>query len=168
MSARTIRGRALFEDGGSLAATTVLMLPVLLTVLAGVTDLGLARLVAERARMAADLAAVVAANDQDPDELARTGRLVLRADAARVAREHFTWNLEALAGSLAESPEAIAASAAVEAFGEPGGTDPLSGRVYDRPTVRISARVPVRTPVLGALILRPVTSIEIFAASSPR
>jgi hypothetical protein len=34
--------------------------------------------------------------------------------------------------------------------------------------VRIAAQVPVRTPVLGALVLRPVTIVDVFAVSSPR
>jgi hypothetical protein len=34
--------------------------------------------------------------------------------------------------------------------------------------VRIAASVPLRTPVLGALVFQPVTSVSVLAVSSPR
>jgi hypothetical protein len=122
-------------------------------VLIGVLELGAARVVAERARIAADLATLTAANEQDDATLRRSGTLALAADADRVAREHLALDLGPLAGSLAATPAAIAAAADVS--------------VTDR-TVRLRADLPIRTPLLGAVIGRPVTVVELLSASSPR
>ena len=65
------------------AITTIVMLPLLLIVLSATFELGSVRVIAARARSAADLAALVAVNDQDDAELARTGRLVPVADDVR-------------------------------------------------------------------------------------
>ena len=46
--------------------------------------------------------------------------------------------------------------------------DPRTGARYDRPAVRIAASVPLRTPVLGALVFQPVTTVSVLAVSSPR
>lgn len=154
-------------DEGSLALMTVLLLPLVLVVLAGVLELGALRTVAERARIAADLATVTAVNDQDDGELARTGSLRPAPDAERVARDHLALNLAALSGSLAATPEAIADAADVAVFAEPA-VDPRTGRSYSGPTVRIAADLPVRTPVLAALLARPVTVVHLLSASSAR
>ena len=156
------------DQAGSLALVTILLLPLLVLMTVGVLELGMARMVAERARVAADLAAVVAVNDQDPGELARTGLLRLSADAETVARAHLALNLEPLAGSLAQAPDAVAASADVAVFRAPGGLDPRSGARYEGPTVRIAFELPVRTPAFGVLLARPVTAVRILAASSAR
>ena len=156
------------DQAGSLALVTILLLPLLVLMTVGVLELGMARMVAERARVAADLAAVVAVNDQDPGELARTGSLRLSADAATVARAHLALNLEPLAGSLAQAPDAVAASADVAVFPSAGGVDPRSGARYEGPTVRIAFELPVRTPAFGVLLARPVTAVRILAASSAR
>lgn len=156
------------DQGGSLALVTILMLPLLVVMTVGVLELGMARLVAERARMAADLATVVAVNDQDPSELARTGALRLSEDAAAVARQHLALNLGPLSGSLAESPERIASAAEVEVHPAPGGIDSRTGESYAGPTVRISFELPVRTPAFGLLLARPVTGVQILSASSAR
>lgn len=156
------------DQVGSLALVTILLLPLLIVMTVGVLELGMARMVAERARVAADLATVVAVNDQDPDELARTGMLRLSSDAAGVARQHLALNLAPLAASLADAPDRVAAAADVAVFAGPGGVDARTGERYDGPTVRIAFALPVRTPAFGFLLARPVTSVQILSASSAR
>jgi len=156
------------DEGGALALLTVLLLPLILVVLAGVLELGALRVVAERARVAADLATITAVNDQDDVELARTGSLRPSADAERVAREMFALNIEPFGSSLAATPSAIAASADVAVLAGRGATDPRSGLVYAGPTVRLAVDLPVRTPAFAALLARPITVIHIFSASSAR
>ncbi len=137
------------------ALTTIALLPVLLVVLATTLELGALRIVAARAHSAADLAALVAVNDQDDGELARTGRLRPASDAADVARAVFASNLNSIEGSLAAAPSAIAADASIVVDSAP-------------PTVRISATVPVRTPVFGVLFFHPVTDVAIKIAGGAR
>lgn len=137
------------------ALTTIAMLPVLLVVLATTLELGALRVVAARADSAADLAALVAVNDQDDAELAQTGRLRPASDATAVARAVFADNLKAIEGSLAAAPATIAANALIVVESAP-------------PTVRISTTVPVRTPVFGALFFHPVTDIAIKTAGGAR
>lgn len=156
------------DQAGSLALVTIVLLPLLIVMTVGVLELGMARMVAERARVAADLATVVAVNDQDPGELARTGILRLAPDAASVARQHLALNLAPLAGSLADGPDRIAAAADVAVFAGPGGFDARTGVRYDGPTVRIAFALPVRTPAFGLLLARPVTSVQVLSASSAR
>ena len=137
------------------ALTTIALLPVMLVVLTTTLELGAVRVVAARARSAADLAVLVAVNDQDDGELARTGRLRPAADAAEVARAVFEENLGPIAAALAGPPAEIAATAAI--------------RVDEAPaTVRLAATVPVRTPVFGALLGRPVTVVSVSASGSAR
>ncbi len=156
------------DQSGSMALTTIGLLPLLLIVLSGVLELGELRIIAARVRAAADLATLVAVNDQDDAELARSGALRLARDAADAARAYYALNLESSAGVLADPPGTVASSADIVAFASSGAVDPLSGVRYDRPTVRISGQVPVRSGVLGALIGRPVVWIGIFSASAPR
>lgn len=156
------------DDRGSLALITILLLPLLLVVTVGVLELGAVRVVAERARIAADLATVVAVNDQDPDELARTGLLRPAPDADAIARRHFALNLAPLANSLAVTPDEVATGCDVAVFASAGAVDPRTGRRYDGPTVRIAADLPIRTPAFGALLARPVTIVALFSASSAR
>lgn len=156
------------EDGGSIAVSTVALLPLVLLTLAGAVDLGALRLEALRARSAADLAVVVAVNDQDDAELARTGRIRLAADAASVARAYFAANLETIRSALAVGSDEIAESADIASFSEVPTVDPLTGARYDAPTVRIAAAVPLRTPLLGALLGPRVTAISVRSAASAR
>jgi Flp pilus assembly protein TadG len=156
------------EDGGSAAVTTLVMLPLLLIVLVGALELGALRAIAYRTTAAADLATIVAVGDQDQAELARTGILRLAPDAADVARDYFARNLAATAPALAASPYEIAASAKVASFPAAPSIDPLTGARYDRPTVRLSAAVPVRTPAFALLLMPAVTTLTIRSASSPR
>lgn len=156
------------DQRGSLALVTILLLPLLVVMTVGVLELGMARLVAERARMAADLATVVAVNDQDPVELARTGQLRLSPDAATLARQHLELNLVPLAQSLADTPDRIASAAEVAVFPVSGGQDPRTGERYEGPTVRLAFELPVRTPAFGLLLSRPVTGVQIVSASSAR
>jgi len=156
------------DERGALVLLTVLLLPLLLVVLLGVLELGAVRVVAERARIAADLATVTAVNDQDEAELGRTGSLRLASDADRVARDHFALNLAPLSASLAATPEAIAAAADVAVFPRPGAIDPRTGRAYAGPTVRLAADLPIDTPFFAALLARPVTVIQLLSASSAR
>lgn len=156
------------DDAGSMAALTVILLPLILVVLVGALELGFVRLVAERARIAADLATVVAVNDQDDGELARTGRLRSSADAAEIARSQLAANLAPLAGVLAATPEAIAAAADVSVVERAGGVDPRTGRTRSAPTVRIAAEMPIVTPAFAVLLARPVTVVHLWSASSAR
>ena len=151
-----------------MAVLTVVLLPLILVILSGVLELGYVRLVADRARIAADLAAVVAVNDQDEAELARTGTLRPAPDAADVARVHLAAGLAPIAGSLAESPEAVAAKADIVVIERAGGVDPRTGRSYRAPTVRIAADLPIDTPAFAALLGRPITVIHLWSASSAR
>ena len=157
------------RDGrGSASVLTLVLAPLLLIALAGVLQLGALRVVAARVRAAADLATLVAVNDQDDAELARSGGLRLSADAADVAREYFARELDLSSSLLDGAPREIAAAADVAAYVSAPAYDPRTGARYDRPTVRLSAQVPVRTPVFGALIFSPVTMIDVLSVSSPR
>jgi Flp pilus assembly protein TadG len=156
------------EDGGTAALTTIVMLPLLLVVLVGVLELGALRAVAYRAGAAADLATIVAVGDQDQIELARSGKLRLTVDAADVARDYFARNLSATAPALGASAGAIAASADIASFPTAPSFDPRTGARYDRPTVRLIASVPIRTPGFAALLMPAVTTVTIHSVSSPR
>lgn len=123
--------------------------------LASTLQLGALRVVSARAHTAADLAALVAVNDQDDVEFARTGRLVPASNAAAMARAVFADNLEAVGSILADPPAAIAAAAAIRVESGPS-------------TVRISATVPVRTPIFGVLLFHPVTDVAIKTAGGAR
>ena len=155
------------EERGSAAITTVVFLPLLLTVVAGVVQLGAIRVVAARVASAADLATLAAADDQDGVELARTGAFRLAPDAEAVARSYFSLNLSQIASLLAVTPGEAAAQADVVAFASAPATDPLTGWRYDRPTVRLAASVPVRTPLFGSLFA-PTTLVHVRAASAAR
>ena len=147
---------------------TLVLAPLLLMTLAGVLQLGALRVAAARVRAAADLAALVAVNDQDDAELARSGALRLSADAVDVAREYFGRELELSSSLLDDTGADIAASADIAAYASAPAYDSRTGARYERPTVRIAAQVPVRTPVFGALVLRPVTIVDVLSVSSPR
>ena len=155
-------------EGGTAAVTTLVMLPLLLIVLAGVLEVGALRAIAYRATAAADLATIVAVGDQDQAELVRTGTLRLAPDAADTARDYFARNLAPSAPVLAATVEDIAALAEVATFPTAPSFDPRTGTRYDRPTVRLIAAVPVRTPGFAALLLPAVTTVTIRSASSPR
>ena len=156
------------DDRGTALVLTLVLAPLLLVALAGVLQLGALLVAAARVRAAADLATLVAVNDQDDAELARSGALRLAADAADVAREYFARELELSAPLLDGAAEDIAAAADVAAYPSAPAYDARTGARYDRPTVRIAADVPVRSPIFGALVLRPVTVLHVIAVSSPR
>jgi len=137
------------------AVTTIAMLPVLTVVLTTTLQLGSLRVVAARISSAADLAALVAVNDQDDGELARSGRLVPAADAVDVARSVFAQNLEPIAELLAATPDEIASTASVRVDVTPA-------------TVHITAVVPVRTPLFGALFFHPISEIAVVANGGAR
>ena len=147
---------------------TLVIAPLIIVSLAGVLQLGALRVVAARVRAAADLATLVAVNDQDDAEVARSGALRLSVDAADVAREYFARELELSSALLNAGPDQIAAEADIVAYLSAPAYDARTGARYDRPAVRIAARVPVRTPMFGALALRPVTTIDVLSVSSPR
>lgn len=151
------------SDAGSASLLTILLLPVIVLVLAYVLDLGLLRLAAARVRAAADLAAIVAVNDQT--EPAPGRHMSLAADAEDVAREYLALNLAGAAPLLAADVRSIANDADVVAFAT-GGTDPRDGSRYDRPTVRIDAVVPLRSRSLRSL-LGPVT-VRAYAVAAAR
>ncbi len=156
------------EEGGSAAVFVVVMLPLLITVIAGIVQLGALRVIAARVSSAADLATLAAVDDQDETELLRTGTLRLPADAADTARRFFALDLDQIAAYLDRTPAAIAAQADVAAFATGPAFDTATGMTYDRPTVRLAAAVPVRTPAFGALLLPAVTVVNVRSASSPR
>jgi Flp pilus assembly protein TadG len=156
------------DDGGTAALTTIVMLPLLLVVLVGVLELGALRAVAYRAGAAADLATIVAVGDQDQTELVYSGKLRLAADAADVARDYFARNLLATAPALGASATAIAASADIASFPTAPSFDPRTGARYERPTVRLIALIPVKTPGFAALLMPAVTTLTIRSVSSPR
>lgn len=156
------------EEGGSAAVLVVVMLPLLIAVLAGVVQLGALRVIAARVSSAADLATLAAVDDQDQAELLRTGALRLPADAADTARRFFALDLDPIAARLDLPPTAIAAQADVAAFATGPAFDATTGMTYDRPTVRLAAAVPVRTPAFGALLLPAVTIVNVRSASSAR
>lgn len=156
------------DEQGSAAMVVIAMLPLLIVVCAGVVQLGAVRVVASRIAAAADLATLAAVSDQDTARLVSAGTLRLASDAADVARVYFARNLEPLAAQLAVSPERAAADADVAVFPDPPATDPLTGARYERPTVRLVARVPVRTPAFGALLLPSAVTIDVRSVSGPR
>jgi Flp pilus assembly protein TadG len=156
------------DERGGVMVLTLVLAPLLLVALAGVLQLGALRVAAARVRAAADLATLVAVNDQDDVELARSGTLRLSADAVDVARDYFARELDLSASLLGLPADEIAAHADIAAYESAPAYDTRTGARYDRPTVRIAADVPVRTPVFGALILRPVTTLHVLAVSSPR
>src|SRR6185503_11810611 len=143
---------------GMAALTVVLMLPLLLTTVAGVVQLGAVRVIAARVSSAADLATLAATDDQDAATLIASGELRLAADAASVARRYFALNLASVEAHLAVTPDDAAARADVAVFTSVPAIDPLTGWRFERPTVRIAATVPVRTPLFGAL-LQPITVV---------
>lgn len=155
------------DERGSAAVLVVVLLPLLLTIVAGVVQLGAIRLLAARVASAADLATLAATDDQDAGELARTGALRLAPDAEAVARTYFALNLRQIAPHLAIAPEDAAAQADVAAFRVVPTVDPLTGWRYDHPTVRIVASVPIRTPAFG-IAFSPMTVLTVRAASAPR
>ncbi len=156
------------EDGGSAATLVVVTLPLLIAVLAGVVQLGALRMLAARVSSAADLATLAAVDDQDEAELTRTGALRLPADAVATARTFFALELDQIASHLDRTPIAVAASADIASFATAPAFDPVTARTYDRPTVRLVAAVPVRTPAFGALLLPAVTIVNVRSMSSPR
>jgi hypothetical protein len=155
-------------DGGSLSVLTVVLMPLVLTTLVGALELGFVRVVAERSRIAADLATLTAVNDQDDTELARSGRLIVPADAVTTARQHLALDLEPLSAALAASPAEVADAADVTLFSSGNEVDPRTGRPYGAPTVRLAVDLPIRTPAFAVLLARPVTVIRILSASSAR
>ncbi|HTJ60612.1 MAG TPA: pilus assembly protein TadG-related protein [Candidatus Saccharimonadales bacterium] len=137
------------------AITTIAALPLLIIVLMTTLELGSLRVVAARARSAADLAVLVAVNDQDDGELQRSGTLVAAADAADVARTVFAANLDPLAPFLAATPADVAADAAIQVEPKPA-------------TVHLRVTVPVRTPLFGALFFHPITDVAVQANGGAR
>lgn len=159
-----MRGR----EGGSAAILVVVLLPLLLTMLVGVMQVGALRVLAARVASAADLATLAAVDDQDETALLRSGVLRLAPDADDVARRFFALNLERIAAHLAVTPAAAARAADVRVFRSAPAVDPLTGWRYDRPTVRLAAAVPVRTPLFEMLLLPAVTVVNVRAASASR
>jgi len=137
------------------AITTIVALPLLIVILMTTLELGSLRVVAARARSAADLAVLVAVNDQDDGELQRSGTLVAAADAADVARAVFAANLDPIVPLLAAAAADIAAEAAVEVEPKPA-------------TVHLRVTVPVRTPLFGALFFHPITDVAVLANGGAR
>ena len=155
------------DERGSIAVTVALLLPLLLTTLVGVVQLGALRVIAAKIASAADLATLAATDDQDQNALVRTGILRLAPDAVAVARTYFALNLASVSPLLATTPESVAAQAQISAFAEVPAVDPLTGWLYEHPTVRIAVDVPVRTPVFGVVLPASLT-VRVRSASAPR
>ena len=155
------------DERGSIAVTVALLLPLLLTTLVGVVQLGALRVIAAKIASAADLATLAATDDQDQNALVRTGTLRLAPDAVAVARTYFALNLASVAPLLPTTPESVAAQAQISAFAEVPAVDPLTGWRYEHPTVRIAVDVPVRTPVFG-VVLPASLIVRVRSASAPR
>ena len=155
------------DERGSIAVTVALLLPLLLTTLVGVVQLGALRVIAAKIASAADLATLAATDDQDQNALVRTGILRLAPDAVAVARTYFALNLASVSSLLATTPESVAAQAQISAFAEVPAVDPLTGWRYEHPTVRIAVDVPVRTPVFGVVLPASLT-VRVRSASAPR
>lgn len=153
------------DDQGNATLVAVVLLPLLVLVLGAVLDLGMLRRGAAAARAAADLASLVAVNDQDEAALAGRGDLVLAGDAESVAREYLARNLAPLAG-LGAAAWDVAAAADVAVIPD-GGIDPRDGSTYEGPTVRVIADVPLRTGLLRAL-LGPTVVVRAHAAATAR
>lgn len=153
-------------ERGSASLLTVLLAPLLVLVLGAVLDLGVLRQGAARVRAAADLAALVAVNDQDEAALAERGELRLAADAEPVARDYLERNLAPLSASLAATASEISASADIAVFPN-GGTDPRDGRRYESPTVRVFAEAPLRVGLLRA-IFGPSVLVRATSAAAAR
>jgi len=156
------------SEEGSAAVLVVVLLPFLITIVAGVVQLGALRVIAARVSSAADLATLAAVDDQDDGALTSTGALRLSPDAAAVARQYFALNLAQIAGLLDVAPEVAAAGADVAAFPIAPAYDAALSRTYAQPTVRLLASVPVRAPALAMIGLPAVSVIDVRAVSSPR
>src|SRR5258708_1575857 len=132
---------------------TIGLLPLLLIVLATTLELGALRVVEARAHSAADLAVLVAVNDQDDGELDRTGRLAPATDAAVMARVLFAENLEGISGALALTPDTIAARASVLVTSRPPEVlveEAIDrSRMFGRTAGHVGARVRVGSGVGG-------------------
>src|SRR5262249_12007031 len=137
------------DDRGSAAVLVVLLMPLLITIVSGVVQLGALRVLAARVASAADLATLAAVDDQDEDALVRSGALHLSADAVDVARRFFALNLAQVSGLLDVSPDEAASRADIAVFPIAPAYDPVLDRTYARPTVRLVASVPVRAPALA-------------------
>src|SRR2546429_9544438 len=107
------------DAGGTAAVMTLVMLPLLLVVLAGALEFGALRAVAYRVAAAADLATLVAVDDQDQTELERTGTLRLAAGAADTPRDYFARNIDPTAAALAARVSENAPSADTVRFPTP-------------------------------------------------
>jgi len=154
------------DERGSIAVTVALLLPLLLTTLVGVVQLGALRVIAAKIASAADLATLAAADDQDEQQLTESGVLRLAPDAAAIARHYFALNLAQIAPHLAVSPEGAASDADVMVFPTGPAQDPLTGWRYERPTVRLAAAVPVRAPAFAMLFLPAITVVNVRVASA--
>ena len=141
------------DERGSATLLVILLLPLLITIVAGVVQLGALRVVASRVASAADLATLAAVDDQDDTELTTSGALRLSSDAVDVARRYFALNLAQIAGLLDITPDAAAAHAEVTVSSN---------------SVGLAAAVPVRAPALSIFLLPPVTLVNVRSLSSPR
>lgn len=143
------------SERGSTALLTLLLLPMLLLSLAASVELAMLRVVAARVRAAADLAVLIAVNDQDDAALAQAGRLVAAPDADAVARTALAVNLAPLEAMLADAPQAIAGRADVVVLAAPA-------------TVILDALVPIRTQGLVPLGLPSAIVVRAHSVAGAR
>jgi uncharacterized membrane protein len=142
----------------------ILLMPVLLTVLAVVADVGSLQVQRVRLSWAQDMALVDAVTEVDPAFYATTGKLRLDAGAEAVYRSYLSMNLLPLRGMMANglTPDAAAAQADVAIVNATPAVNPFSGHRLDRPAICARVRVRFRTGLLG---LAGVTSMQTLTAT---
>lgn len=134
------------REDGSATVLTILLLPVMILSLALVADVGQVLLARHQVQAAADLAALAACQELDPDRL-RHGELVLVPDRARAtARDYALGNLERAFPGADLSQHAVITVAVHNPTPWAPGRDLVTGRELVHPTVclLIDFAVPLR------------------------
>jgi uncharacterized membrane protein len=141
----------------------ILLMPMLLTVVALVADVGSLQVEAVRLRWANDMALVDAVTEVDNAHYAATGDVQLDAAAQRVYRSYLVLNLAPLRGVMAEgaTAESVAENAEVTVINGVPATNPYNGHRLDRPAVCARLRVPIQTGLLSLTGLRSVQTLTV-------
>ncbi|MDQ7793022.1 MAG: pilus assembly protein TadG-related protein [bacterium] len=143
------------SEGGAALVITILMLPVLLLSLALVADAGMLMLARQLAHTAADMAALAACQELDPDRLDR-GELVLDPARARaVARNYAMDNLRSAFPGIDLTEDVVVTVGVHNPNPSAPGRDQVTGRELLHPTVcvTIDVAVPLRLfPVPGGRV----------------
>ncbi len=152
------------RSGGQSVVYAVLLLPVLMLILAIVTDIGALQMQKVRLRSALDMAAVDAAQEIDAEHYARTGTLQLdtvRAEAA--ARRFLVYNLEPLQHQLGgrDVVETVAREADIAIVNEVPARNPFTRVTLERPGVAARMQVPIKTGLLHLIAIRDTVTLTI-------